>query len=229
MALRARLEHVIEKQGADRRLAAESLAQGDPTGWFEPLYAAAAAGDAVVPWDRAEPNALLVEWARERRVDGAGRRALVVGCGFGRDAEHVAALGFRTTAFDVAETAIRSARDRHPGSAVDYVVADLFNPPAAWTGAFDLVVESITVQAMPPSVRAEAVGRVRDMVAAGGELLVIAGIRAEGERADGPPWPLTRAEVESFEGDGLAMVDIERVALPTAPDTILWRAVFRRA
>jgi hypothetical protein len=51
-------------------------------------------------------------------------------------------------AFDVAETAIRVARQRHPGTAVDYVVADLLRPPAAWSRAFDLVVEIITVQAL---------------------------------------------------------------------------------
>ncbi|MFG6198790.1 hypothetical protein [Nonomuraea sp. JJY05] len=33
------------------RLAAESLAHGDPTGWFERLYAESASGDAIVPWD----------------------------------------------------------------------------------------------------------------------------------------------------------------------------------
>lgn len=221
-------ECVIER-GADRRLAAESIAQGDPTGWFERLYLAAAAGDAVVPWDRPEPNALLVDWTERRRPQGAGRRALVVGCGFGRDAEHVAALGFRTTAFDVSETAIRGARQRLPESTVAYVVADLLDPPAAWAGAFDLVVESITVQSMPPSVRADAIGHIRDTVAPGGELLVIAGVRAEGEDVDGPPWPLTRAEVESFAADGLRAGQVEQVPLPNAPTTHLWRAVFRRA
>jgi hypothetical protein len=79
------------------RLAAESLAQGDPTGWFERLYAEAAAGAAIVPWDQDEPNPLLAEWTARHPPDGAGRRALVVGCGFGRDAEHLAALGFRIT------------------------------------------------------------------------------------------------------------------------------------
>ncbi len=35
----------------------------DPTGWFEPLYAAAERGEREVPWDRGEPRDLLVEWA----------------------------------------------------------------------------------------------------------------------------------------------------------------------
>lgn len=125
-------------------LAAESLAQGDPTGWFERLYAAAATGEAVVPWDRGEPNPLLVDWLHHQEPKTDGVSALVVGCGFGIDAEYVAALGFGTTAFDISETAIRGARRRFPNSPVEYVVADLLDPPAEWTGAFDVVVESIT-------------------------------------------------------------------------------------
>jgi hypothetical protein len=60
-------------------------------------------------------------------------------------------------AFDVAETAIRVARQRHPGTAVDYVVADLLRPPAAWSRAFDLVVEIITVQALAEPSRRSAI------------------------------------------------------------------------
>jgi SAM-dependent methyltransferase len=213
----------IDRDADASRLAAESLSQGDPTGWFERLYAEAAAGAAIVPWDQDEPNPLLAEWTARHAPDGAGRRALVVGCGYGRDAEHLAALGFRTTAFDISETAIRGARERFPESTVDYRAADLLDPPADWAGTFDLVVESITVQSMPLSVRAAAIAGVRRMVAPGGQLLVISGIRAEGERVDGPPWPLTRAELDSFATDGLHAVQVEE-----APDVRRWRALFQR-
>ena len=128
-----------------RRLAGQALAAGEPTGWFEPLYAAAEAGRAVVPWDRGIPQQLLVAWADTTGLDGAGRRALIVGCGLGEDAEFVATFGFDTVAFDVSASAIRAARRRFPGSAVDYVTADLLDPPAAWRYAFDLVVESMTL------------------------------------------------------------------------------------
>ncbi|MGH3314030.1 MAG: class I SAM-dependent methyltransferase [Streptomyces sp.] len=211
------------------RLAAEALSRDDPTGWFERLYAEAAAGDAIVPWDRDEPNPLLVEWAGLRELDGAGgKQALVVGCGLGRDAEYVGGLGFRTIAFDISETAVRGARARFPGSAVDYVVADLLDPPAEWAGAFDLVVESITVQSMPLTVRADAIVHVGRMVAPGGVLVVISGIREEGEDVDGPPWPLTRSEVESFAAGGLRAIRVEQVPRPEQPGAYRWRAEFRR-
>jgi hypothetical protein len=189
----------------------------DPTGWFEPLYERAEAGEAIVPWARDEPNPLLVEWTRARDLRGDGRRALVVGTGLGDDAEHVAALGFDTVAFDIAPTAIAVARRRFPDSPVDYVVADLLDPPAAWRAAFDLVFESITVQALPPSIHPAAIAAVAGMVAPGGTLLVLSGARADGKHVDGPPWPLTRAEIDAF---GLAPVRVEDLG-------DRWRAEFR--
>src|SRR5262249_51551877 len=107
-----------------RRLAADSLSRGDPVGWFERLYAQAAAGEALVPGGGG-PSRLLATWARRRRLRGGGRRALVVGCGLGDDAEYIAALGFDTVAFDVAASAIQAARRRFPSSSVRYLVADL--------------------------------------------------------------------------------------------------------
>jgi SAM-dependent methyltransferase len=211
-----------------RRLAAEALASGDATGWFEPLYAAAAGGAAVVPWDRGGPHPVLLDWAERTAPDGAGRRALVVGAGLGGDAELLATLGFATTAFDISATAVRSARARHAGSAVDYRQADLLDPPAAWARAFDLVVESLTVQSLPDPPRADAIARVGEFVAPGGTLLVIANAREDGPPVSGPPWPLVRAEVESFARDGLALERLEELGDAAQPAEHRWRATFRR-
>ena len=207
-----------------RRLAAESLAAGDPTGWFEKLYAEAGAGTAEVPWDVPEPSRFLAAWARERGLDGGGRSALVVGCGLGRDAEFLAGLGFQVTAFDISETAVRTARERNPGSPVTYVPADLLDPPAQWRGRFDLVVESNNVQALPAEVRARAIANVGPMVAPGGTLLVLAAAAIGSD--EGPPWPLTRAEIDAF---GLTVVSVERLSDPGDPLHARWRAEFTAA
>jgi SAM-dependent methyltransferase len=151
----------------------------------------------------------------------------VVGCGLGTDAEHIAGLGFETVAFDVAPTAIETARRRFPGSPVRYTVADLLDPPGEWRQAFDLVFESLTVQSLPVEVHAEAIARVRDTVAPGGTLLVVAAARDDGPVPDGPPWPLTRAEVEAFAGDELRPVRIEQLrGDPGTPPR--WRAELAR-
>ena len=210
------------------RLAAES--DDDPTGWFERLYAASTEDASVVPWDRDAPQPLLVAWAQASGVAGGGRRALVVGCGLGADAEYVAGLGYETTAFDVSETAVRIARERFPGSPVRYLAADLLDPPVAWHGAFDLVVESYTVQSLPESAHGRAIEQLSRLVAVGGTVIVIAFGRDAAQRvAAGPPWPLTDAEIAAFAADGLQPVRVEDIRDERAPMGRRWRAEFRRS
>ncbi|GIE28143.1 methyltransferase type 12 [Actinoplanes italicus] len=212
--------------GDARRLAAESLAAGDSTGWFERLYAESRAGTAEVPWDVPEPSAHLRALGLP---PGGGRSALIVGCGPGRDAEHVAALGYRVTAFDISATAIDLARERHPGSTVDYVVADLLDPPAAWRAAYDLVVESNNVQALPPGIRAAAIATVGTFVAPGGTLIVLAAATTRLDSdGSGPPWPLTRAEIDAFATGDLSPVSVTRTPAPGTTLPTRWRAVFTR-
>jgi SAM-dependent methyltransferase len=207
-------------------LAADALAAGDPTGWFERLYGAAAAGQTQVPWDRGGPFPLVAEWLDGQR--GAGRRAVVVGCGPGEDAEHAASRGFDVTAFDVAPAAIELARRRHPSSPVGYRVADLFALPAQWRRAFDVVVESLTVQSLPESVRPAAINAVTELVAPGGTALVVAAGRSSESPVSGPPWPLTRDDIDLFARQ-LQAVHVERLPDPQARSEFRWRAEFTRA
>jgi SAM-dependent methyltransferase len=201
------------------------MSDADATGWFEPLYRSAAAGQGSIPWDRGGPHPLIDEWAQD--VAGAGRRALVVGSGLGADAELLAERGFEVVAFDVSPTAVASTRERHPDSDVDYCVADLLDPPAGWREAFDLVLESLTVQSMPIAFHAPATAGVAGFVAPGGSLLVVATARQDDTvEPDGPPWPLTRAEIESYCDEGLEPVLIEQVRADGVPAR--WLAEFLR-
>ncbi|WP_285641132.1 class I SAM-dependent methyltransferase [Lentzea sp. NBRC 102530] len=196
---------------------ARRLQAANPTGWFEELYAQADAGTASVPWDVPHPQPHLVEWAASS--DGTGQRALVVGCGLGRDSEFLASRGYEVTAFDISPTAIAAVQARHPDSKVSYVVADLLNPPAEWHRGFDLVVENMTVQALPVQMHAEATAKVSWLT--GSTLLVLAVARDEGPAPDGPPWPLTPSEVEAFAADGLTTRSTRR-------DNGRWVAEFGR-
>lgn len=211
------------------RLVAESLAEDDPTSWFERFYRAGAAGEVELPWSRAEPHPLLTQWATEHGIDGSGRSAIVVGCGQGADAEYLARLGFRVTAFDVAQTAIELARRRYPGSAVRYQTADLLDPPGEWLHAFDLVVEIITVQALPNPHQRRAIVNVGRLVGPAGRLLAVEWVREEHERVcERGPWALSRPDVAGFGADGLVPVRADVVAVPGKPEDIRWLAEFRR-
>lgn len=198
-----------------------------PTGWFEQLWSRAEAGEITTPWDRDDPH-----WALADRFvpePGDGATAVVSGCGLGADAEHLARAGYRTTAFDISPTAIAAARERRTGSPVTYEVGDLLDLPAPWRGGFDLVVEIFTVQAAHRSIREGLTAGVRSLLAPGGSLLAI---QAVGDPADddGPPWPLTRAEMTAFaDGPGLGLAALDQVTHPTDPERpVLWRAVVRR-
>ena len=182
-----------------------------------------------MPWSRTDGHPLLVRWADEHRVTGAGARAMVVGCGLGADAEYLSRLGFLTTAFDVSDAAIRMAQQRFPDSAVDYHQADLLALPADWRHAFDLVVDVFTVQSLPDRPRPAAIAAVAALVAPGGRLVAVASARLDDDvHVDGPPWPLTRAEVGSYATEGLVATEISQVGDPGQGDAPRWLAEFAR-
>lgn len=194
------LKFMEQKRERARQLAAESLGAGDPTGWFDKLYRE---GFDVVPWAEFRPNPNLMAFP------GAGKTALVVGCGLGDDAQQVAAWGFETTAFDISPSAIEACRRRFPESPVRYETANLLDPPEMWNGRFDFVLESYTVQALPPDLRAQAIRGVASFVKPGGMLLVIARAREESDPPGGMPWPLSRRELNLFTQFGLQETSFE--------------------
>jgi SAM-dependent methyltransferase len=198
-----------EKRREVRDLAREYLARGKSVEWFEALYARARGDASVVPWAEMSPNRNLLAWLDRERIV-AGGRALVIGCGLGDDAEELARRGWRVTAFDISPTAIDWCRRRFTGSKVDYVVADLLNTPKDWAGAFDFVLESYTLQALPAALRAEAIVKLPGFLAPGGRLLIICRGRDESDPPGEIPWPLTRSELAPLsDAAGLAIQSFE--------------------
>jgi SAM-dependent methyltransferase len=207
-------------------LSGEAIGRGEPTAWFDRLYAEGAAGSVSMPWDRTGPHALLEAWTATHAPDGSGRRAAVVGCGLGADAAHLARLGFDTLGFDLSETAVGIARERHGDTGAEFRVVDLLDLPAELVGGFDLVVEIFTLQAIPDPPRTQAASAIRSLVAAGGTLLAVA-FRPEGGQPldQGPPFPLPRETMSGLAVDGLTLVALEEVA---DPGGARWRAEYRR-
>jgi SAM-dependent methyltransferase len=211
-----------------RELASEYLAKGDPTGWFEVLYREANAGQDVLPWaDRGASPGLLEFWEADPQAT-RGKRALVIACGLGDDAEQLAAWGFETSAFDIAETAIAMARRRFPQSNVDYRAADLFAAPVEWRQAFDFVFEANTVQALPHALRAKAIRAIADFVAPGGKLLAVVRGRTPEEPLGELPWPLTREEMQEFVLAGLREERFEEYLDGEDPPTRRYRVLYSR-
>ncbi len=216
-----------------RAMAAESLASGDDTGWFERLYSAADNGT-VVPWIDGHANPALLSWP-DLTVLPRGR-ACVVGCAYGDDAEFLAAAGFAVSAFDISPTAVEHARQRFPASAiddranrrVDYRVDDACAPSPELIGTFDLVVEISTLQVLRGPARKSATAGIASLLAAGGFLLVIARGRDATDPEGSMPWPLLRDEVEAFTAHGLSLMSFEDFMDDEQPPVRRFRAIFRR-
>lgn len=192
-----------------RQLASRHMANGDPLGWFEVLYASADGDPSVIPWAELSPNPNLSGWLSRSAIMGQGHKALKIGCGLGDDAEELSRFGFDTTAFDISATAISWCQSRFPNSRVHYVEADLLDPPQEWTIGFDLVVESYTLQVLPSELRDTAMGNAARFVAPHGTLLVIARGREQSDDEGAMPWPLTRQELSVFVQAGLALAEFE--------------------
>ncbi len=197
-------------RGNADKLQAENLAKGGEfTDWFEELYAKADGNAAMVPWGDQEPRQGLVEWM-SKRPQGAGAKALDVGCGLGDNAAFLDANGYDVTAIDLSGSAIEWAAKKFADSAIKFRQADLFDLPDELIGQFDLVHETYTLQALPDAIRPKLFQAIADLVAPDGRLLVITRSREENMVPDGPPWPLAKSELDAFLTLGMSEISVTK-------------------
>lgn len=184
-----------------------SVKENQPSNWFEPLYADSNTNGEGVPWANMETHPSFAKWLNGNQLNGDGKSALVVGCGMGDDAIELEALGFKVTAFDVSESAIRFCKERFPQSKVEFVQADLLENQYQWQQKYDFVLEIFTVQALPPKYEKDLIQNICNFVSPEGNLLVIAEVGVE-ERSfeNGPPWLLTSEHIDSFISCGLKVI-----------------------
>jgi len=157
----------------------------------------------TVPWDlgRAPPvlEARIREIVASREAAGddaaPGPRVFVPGAGRGHDARAWLAAGGAVTALDIAPTAVAEGRalDAAEGVSMTWLEADLFDLPAELDGTFDIVWEQTCFCAIDPARRGEYVEVIARLLAPGGAWM---GVVWEVGRPGGPPWSLTRADIE---------------------------------
>jgi SAM-dependent methyltransferase len=177
--------------------------EDNPTGWFNSIYTDAQGDHRAVFWADLEPNPYLLKWLKSRIVKHTGRKAIVIGCGVGDDAEALSEAGYEVTAFDISPEAIRLCKNRYPDTKVNYLVADLFDYPPQWAESFELVYECNTIQVLPGKYRIQARDAMVSLLAPQGYILVSCRSRLKGEQEDDIPLPLDKEEIDGFIRCGL--------------------------
>lgn len=105
------------------------------------------------------------------------------------------------------------------------MVADLLAPPADWHRAFDLVVD-YTVQAIPIPAPARRDPAGRRTGGRGGTLVIAAarGDDVSDTAIEGPPWPLTKATIQSFTTPDLHLIQLDQAPSLSDPTITRWRS-----
>lgn len=208
----------------------------DVASFFESVYADAQGDASRIPWADARANPMLVAWMNRIAPDMVrpGGRVAVVGCGLGQDAVELRQRGYDVCAFDISSCAVEWARRLHPDAAESFIVADAMEPPSRLRHRFDLVVESYTLQSVPPTMRQALLKGVASLLGPHGVLLTICRARCASQSlasVEGPPYPLCCSELESLTRDvGLTPAHpISEFDDDEAPPVRRLRAAFRRA
>ncbi|BCK67047.1 methyltransferase [Streptomyces libani subsp. rufus] len=209
--------------------------------WWDGFYADRGR---AVPFFVAKPDEHLVSYL-ERGLIAPGR-ALDLGCGPGRNALHLASLGFEVDAVDLSPAAVAWAEDRarEAGAQVAFHCGDAFGPTGdALSGPYDLIHDSGCFHHLPPHRRISYLALLDRLLAPGGHL-VLTCFAAGGMGSELPDVEFYR---QSRLHGGLAyspeslrriFSDLTEVELrrmhdepPESPyfgEAFLWTALFRR-
>src|SRR5215469_8539175 len=100
-----------------------------------------------------------------------GSRALDFGCGTGRSSRFLRNLGLNVTGADISQAMLDQARSLDPSGEYHLIrgnIADEFAP-----GSFDVILAAFTFDNMPTEAKANALSRLRILLAADGCLFLV--------------------------------------------------------
>ncbi len=166
------------------------------------------AGD--TPWEKGTAAPPLSELMERQGVAvfGAGP-VLVPGCGFGHDVRAIAAAGVPALGLDIAETAVRKAREIPCAAPASFETGDFLDP--AWQAGrvFSAIWEHTCFCALPPASRQSYATAAANLLPPGG---ILAGVfyltpNDPGEENDGPPFNVSIAGLDSWFAPNFERID----------------------
>jgi SAM-dependent methyltransferase len=156
-------------------------------------------------WDRGEPSPPMKQYLERHAVRG---RALVPGCGRGHEVALAVEHGLDATGLEIAPTGVAEARALYPHLAERFVMGSLFDPPEEMLGAYDVVLEHTCMSALPPKLRADYRRGIDLTLRRGGLLIGVWFIDpALDPGEEGPPYPLSVAELTALFAEGYEIVE----------------------
>ncbi len=200
-------------------------AHNEASAWFEEFYKKNKDTHENIPWAKLKVNPLLDTYLQDSNGHNKGK-ALVIGCGLGDDAYALHLAGFEVLAIDISQTALDLAQERFSDTDIAFEKQDIFDMPDKYKEYFDFVFESQTIQSLPIEFREKMIQAVADTVAKEGRLLVLAHYK-EGERK-GPPWPLTRKEIDYFQESGVKELSLNILKEDSPVVPLKFRALYTR-
>jgi methyl halide transferase len=165
-------------------------------------------------WDKGAPAPALKQYLEQHPARG---RALVPGCGRGHEVALAVEHGLDATGLDISPTAVAEARAKYPHLAERFVTGNLFDPPNALRGAFDVVLEHTCMSALHPTMRADYRRGIDLTLKPGGLLIGVWYINPDLDPGEeGPPYPFPVPDLTALFADGYKIVDdyVPDVAFP---------------
>lgn len=193
--------------------------------FFDQIYKNANTDESKVPWATLQTNPFLEEYLSMNIGEG---KAIVIGCGLGDDAYALEEAGFDVTAIDISSTAIEWCKKRYDYTNIDFQVQDIFALPDTMLEGYDFVFECRTIQSLALMHRNRIIGAISSLLAPNGRLLAIANGKREGERHDGPPWPLEQNELKLFQNHGLNELEFSIFAEESPLSSLKFRALYHK-
>lgn len=166
--------------------------------------------DGPPPWDVGEPQPAVVRLAAR---GGLASPVLDAGCGTGENALHLASLGWSVLGFDVAETALASARAKAEarGIAVELVAADALRLERLGR-SFATVVDCGLLHTFDAEERPRYAASLAAVTERGGTLYVLC---FSDQGSDPGPHPIRQEDLRTAFGPGtgwsVAAIEPERI------------------